>query len=173
MYTRVLLGNLSVEKIFLNKNKKLSGSHIDNLARQYLWRIAEDFGHGTGHGVGHFLNVHEGPHGISPRSTIPLQANMIVTNEPGYYLKDHFGIRIENILLIRQHINMKDFLYFENVTQVFYDTNLIDKSLLSKEMIDHINTYHDSIYRTLQKNLKIFKDEFDSLEYLKRKTKYI
>ena len=163
---------MSVEKILLNKNKKLSGSQIDNLARQYLWRVGEDYGHGTGHGVGHCLNVHEGPHGISPRSTIPLQKNMVVTNEPGYYLKDKFGIRIENILLIQQSKNLIDYLYFENVTQVYYEINLIDKTLLSVEMIDHINSYHQSIYNLHEKYLKNLSDDL-ALDHIKRKTQFI
>jgi Xaa-Pro aminopeptidase len=172
MYTRVLLGNLSIERLLLNKNKRISGSQIDILARQYLMQIGEDYGHGTGHGVGHFLNVHEGPHSISPRSNLNLQLNMIVTNEPGYYLKDNFGIRIENILLIQNYKNLRDCLYFQNVTQVNYEPNLIEKCLLSKDMIDHINSYHHSVYQTLEKYLKIAKDDM-ALDYLRRKTKYL
>jgi Xaa-Pro aminopeptidase len=103
MYTRILLGNLSIEKLLLNKNKKLTGANIDSIARQYLWQVGEDYGHGTGHGIGHFLNVHEGPQSISPRSTIPLQHGMVTSNEPGFYLKGNFGIRIENVLLTLQH----------------------------------------------------------------------
>ena len=93
MYTRVLLGNLSIEKLLLSKNKNLTGSHIDPIARQYLWSVGEDYGHGTGHGVGHFLNVHEGPQSISPKSNIPFQHGMVTSNEPGFYLKGKFGIR--------------------------------------------------------------------------------
>lgn len=88
-----------------------------------------NYGHGTGHGVGYFLNVHEGPHGLSKYSTVPYEPGMIVTNEPGYYLKDHFGIRIENVMLVEEKNG--EFWGLRNLTKCPYDRNLIKKSLLS------------------------------------------
>ncbi len=98
MYTRVLLGNLSLERCKFKKESNLSGSSFDPIARQFLWHESNDYLHGTGHGLGFFLNVHEGPQSISNKNTgeISLKQGMIVTNEPGFYLKNNFGIRIEN-----------------------------------------------------------------------------
>ena len=84
-YTRVLLGNLDIEKLRWPSKQQINGSNVDVLARRRLWEINEDFGHGTGHGVGSYLCVHEGPHGINLRTQVPFKAGMIVTDEPGYY----------------------------------------------------------------------------------------
>ena len=101
-YTRVLLGNLDLERLKWPENKKISGGHMDLLARQRLWSVGLDYGHGTGHGVGSYLNVHEGPQGISLNSQVELLSGMVVTDEPGFYQTGHFGIRIENELIIQK-----------------------------------------------------------------------
>lgn len=168
-YTRVLLGNLSLERLVMCAEKRPTGSHIDSVARQFLWQVGEDFGHGTGHGVGHFLNVHEGPHSISPASKVTLKHGMIVTNEPGFYLKNEFGIRVENILLVLEN---RGKLSFENVTRVNYEPNLIEKKLLSRDMREYINHYHHTLREHLLKSLSEFKDDL-AVDYLERKTKMI
>ena len=123
----MLLGNLDVERLKWPAGK-LHGGDIDVLARRHLWDKGLDYCHGTGHGVGHFLGVHEGPCAISKYNTTNFQTGMIVTDEPGYYEKDKFGIRIENMLLVQE----KDgFNWFENLTLCPYDRQLIDKSLLT------------------------------------------
>lgn len=172
MYTRVLLGNLSLEKLLINKNKKLTGANIDTIARQYLWRVGEDYGHGTGHGIGHFLNVHEGPQSISSKSSVPLKHGMVTSNEPGFYLKGKFGIRIENVLLTLQHKTKNDYYFFENVTRVCYEPSLLDKRLLSPEIIDDINLYHSNVWKSLIGILDSKKDEL-AINYLKKRTRPI
>jgi Xaa-Pro aminopeptidase len=97
----VLLGNLDLERLRWPANK-LTGADIDVLARRHLWKKGKDYLHGTGHGVGHFGGVHEGPVGISRMNRTSFQAGMIVTNEPGYYEAGKYGIRIENMLLVRE-----------------------------------------------------------------------
>jgi Xaa-Pro aminopeptidase len=164
MYTRVLLGNLAIERCIFQKQSEITGSHMDALARQYLWRVKCDYGHGTGHGVGYYLNVHEGPHAISLINDVPLVHGMAVTNEPGYYLKDNFGIRIENILIVKEE---DQYLGFENITFFPYDINLIEPSLLSEEDVKHINNYHAKVYQRISPYL--VKDML-ALNYLKRKT---
>ena len=99
IFTRVLKGHIAVANFKLKNNT--SGSIIDNQARKHLKKIGLDYAHGTGHGVGYFLNVHEGPHAISKKNKINFQAGMIVSNEPGYYEKNKFGIRIENLIYVK------------------------------------------------------------------------
>ena len=96
IFTRVLKGHIAVADFKIKKNT--SGSRIDIKARKYLNQIGLDYEHGTGHGVGYFLNVHEGPHAISKNNKINLEAGMVISNEPGYYEKNKFGIRIENLI---------------------------------------------------------------------------
>ena len=103
IFTRVLKGHIAVAGFKLKKNT--CGSIIDNKARRYLKQIGLDYAHGTGHGVGYFLNVHEGPHAISKNNNISFQEGMIVSNEPGYYEKNKFGIRIENLIYVKKRIS--------------------------------------------------------------------
>ncbi|KAI9188683.1 hypothetical protein H9P43_000104 [Blastocladiella emersonii ATCC 22665] len=152
--TRVLQGHLALTRAVFPKGT--SGFVVDAYARGPLWSSGLDFRHGTGHGVGHFLNVHEGPHSISPRPgslDVALAPGMIVTNEPGYYHDDGadghagFGIRIENVLAVVEAKTPHNFggvgyLTFENVTVVPYDKALIAVELLSPEEIKHIDAYH-------------------------------
>ena len=100
IFTRVLKGHIAVASYKIKKNT--SGSKIDHQARKYLKQIKLDYAHGTGHGVGYYLNVHEGPHAISKNNTINLKDGMVVSNEPGYYEKNNFGIRIENLIYVNK-----------------------------------------------------------------------
>jgi len=105
-----------------------------------------DYAHGTGHGVGFFSNVHEGPQSITKINTVKLEKGMIVSNEPGYYKKGHYGIRIENLVYIKK-INKK--LYFENLTLAPIEQNLINFKLLNNKEKKYLNEYHKKIYMTL------------------------
>jgi len=166
-YTRVLLGNLDVERVVIPNDGSHGGADIDILARRHLWEAGLDYGHGTGHGVGHFLNVHEGPHGISKYRTQAFEEGMIVTNEPGYYKEGGFGIRIENILVVEKRGD-GTFLGFRNVTIVPYERKLINLDLLSDSDIEYIDRYHKRVYDTLA---HIYKETHDniSLNYLSEK----
>jgi Xaa-Pro aminopeptidase len=171
MYTRVLLGNLSIERSKILKRWNYNGGNIDALARQYLWQVGSEYLHGTGHGVGYFLNVHEGPHGIGVYTPNPsLTPGMIVTNEPGYYLKDQFGIRIENMLVVTEFGDSNQFIAFENLTIVPYERNLLDFKLLSDDFIDYINQYHKDVYEKLS---PLLRDNQLAIEYLFKKTEKI
>lgn len=167
MYTRVLLGNLSIQRSSVMKRWNLTGSNIDALARHYLWQVNADYLHGTGHGVGYFLNVHEGPHGIGnyPNNP-PLAHGMVVTNEPGYYLKGEFGIRIENMLVVIESED-KTSLCMENITIVPYERNLLDYSLLSDDYIKFIDDFHKEVKDKLT---PFVKNDPLALKYLEEKT---
>ena len=104
IFTRVLKGHIAVTSYRLKK--ETSGSDLDIAARKYLKLVNLDYAHGTGHGVGYFLNVHEGPHSISKNNKIPLCEGIVVSNEPGYYEKNKFGIRIENLIFIKRKIKI-------------------------------------------------------------------
>ena len=130
-----------------------TGTNLDILARQFLWNVGIDYKCGTGHGVGHILNVHEGPHGIrfqyNPQR---LEVGMIVTNEPGIYIEGSHGIRIENELLVKeayQTVHGK-FLEFETITYAPIDLRGIEKGLLTKEEREQLNNYHKEVYRKLR-----------------------
>ena len=125
------------------------GSHIDQIARKSLKKIKLDYPHGTGHGVGYFLNVHEGPQSFSKKNRINLKPGMIISNEQGYYKERHFGIRIENLIYIKKN-------KFEELTMAPIEKNLIKKKLLSKKEIDWINKYHVKVKKNLSRfmNLK-------------------
>ena len=118
---------------------------LDILARQYLWQNGKNYGHGTGHGVGYFLNVHEGPCYISPRfNHFPLEEGMILSNEPGFYLENEYGIRIENLILVKKSQN-NGFLEFETITLVPIDLNLVDFDLLNDAEKNWLKNYHQRI----------------------------
>ena len=159
MYTRVLLGNLSLERLIFKKGKKLKD--LDAVPRSYLYMVAEDYQHGTSHGVGHFLNVHEGPYGL------PLSPGNIITDEPGYYEKDNFGIRIENEVLVVVKDKEKNLLGFENLTFIPYERNLIDMDLISNDFKKYIDNFHKQCWDKLS---PLLKDDQKALDYLKRKT---
>ena len=130
-----------------------TGTNLDILARQFLWNAGIDYKCGTGHGVGHILNVHEGPHGIrfqyNPQR---LEVGMIVTNEPGAYIEGSHGIRIENELLVKEACETEhgQFLEFETITYAPIDLDGIVKSLLTKEEKEQLNTYHKEVYEKLK-----------------------
>ena len=149
IFTRVLKGHIAVVKS--NLNKYSSGNLIDIRARKFLKEINLDYQHGTGHGVGFFLNVHEGPQGISKFNKIKLLEGMILSNEPGYYKKDKYGIRIENLIYIKKNRNK---LYFENLTLAPIDKDLINFDLLTNDEKSYLWKYHLDIYTKLHKFLK-------------------
>ncbi|KAI9444117.1 Creatinase/aminopeptidase [Lactarius indigo] len=150
-FTRVLQGHIAIDTaIFPNGT---SGAY-DTWARRYLWRDGLDYRHGTGHGVGHFLNVHEGPQGIGTRiayNSTPLKPGMTVSNEPGYYADGEYGIRIENVVIVREaqtpnNFGDKGFLGFEHVTMVPMGRNLIDVPLLSADERGWVDAYHKEVW---------------------------
>ena len=146
IFTRVLKGHINVANYKIKKNT--CGSEIDYIARKPLKDINLDYAHGTGHGVGYFLNVHEGPHAISKGNKIKLKKGMIVSNEPGYYESGKFGIRIENLITIKK---AKNFHKFKNLTLAPIDKSLIKKDLLNKNEVQWLNNYHLEVYKKLKK----------------------
>ncbi|MFL2896720.1 MAG: M24 family metallopeptidase [Candidatus Pelagibacter sp.] len=147
-FTRVLKGHISVINANLNKFK--TGEKIDINARKYLKKINLDYSHGTGHGVGFYLNVHEGPQSISKFNQITLKPGMVLSNEPGYYEENKFGIRIENLIYIKK---IKKNIFFENLTFAPIDVDLIDFKLLSKNEKNYLINYHSQTYNKLSKYL--------------------
>ena len=145
IFTRVLKGHIAVSNFNLKKNT--SGSNIDSMARKYLKQIGLDYSHGTGHGVGYFLNVHEGPHAIASNNKIKIKEGMIFSNEPGYYEKNKFGIRIENLIYVESRKNK---LYFENLTMAPIDKDLIDYHMLNKSEKLWLNNYHKKVFQNLK-----------------------
>ncbi len=144
-YTRVLQGMIAISRIRFPKG--VGGQHLDALARAPLWLAGQDYDHGTGHGVGSYLSVHEGPQGISRRSDVALEPGMILSNEPGYYKEDAFGIRIENLIVVVEaeplpEGDARDMHCFETLTYVPLDRRLIDLTLLSPAERDWIDRYH-------------------------------
>ena len=140
-----------------------TGTNLDILARQFLWNVGIDYKCGTGHGVGHILNVHEGPHGIrfqyNPQR---LEVGMIVTNEPGAYIEGSHGIRIENELLVKEACETEhgQFLEFETITYAPIDLDGIVKTLLTKEEKQQLNEYHSEVYKKLSPYLNKKEKEF-------------
>ncbi|MEO0358192.1 MAG: M24 family metallopeptidase, partial [Pseudomonadota bacterium] len=161
-FTRVLKGMITLS--MLRFPTGLSGRDIDALARAPLWAAGQDFDHGTGHGVGSFLCVHEGPQRISRASTVPLQPGMIVSNEPGYYRAGAFGIRLENLIVVQKAPALaggdtRDMLHFETLTTVPIDRRLIDHTLMTQPEIDWLNAYHAKIGRDFSGHLTSQKAE--------------
>jgi Xaa-Pro aminopeptidase len=148
IFTKILKGHIAVALTNLNKDN--TGKKIDLRARRYLKKDGLDYAHGTGHGVGFFLNVHEGPQSISKYNTIKIEKGMVLSNEPGFYQKNHFGIRIENLLYVNQK-NKK--VFFENLTMAPIDKDLINYALLDKIEEDYLFKYHLSIYAEFSKYL--------------------
>ncbi len=148
IFTQVLKGHIAV--VSSNLNKARYGKTIDVKARKYLKKSKLDYEHGTGHGVGFFSNVHEGPQAISKYNKIKLQEGMILSNEPGYYQKGKFGIRIENLIYVKK---FKKRLFFENLTLAPIDKDLINYELLSKSEKNYLFKYHLLVYSKLSKYL--------------------
>ena len=142
-FTRVLRGHIAIARAVFPDGT--TGAQLDTLARQFLWQAGIDFEHGTGHGVGSYLSVHEGPARISKLGTTPLKRGMILSNEPGYYKTDAYGIRIENLeLVIATEIAgaEKPMNAFETLTLAPIDRRLIDVQMLNQAERDWLNAYH-------------------------------
>ena len=152
IFTKVLKGHIGVATYKLKKNT--TGKKLDIVARSALKKAGLDYAHGTGHGVGYFLNVHEGPQAISKSNNIKLEEGMILSNEPGYYETNKFGIRLENLVFIKKY---KKKLRFENLTFAPIEKDLINFKLLNKKEKKYLNEYHKKIYMILSSYLN--KDE--------------
>ena len=142
-YTLVLKGIINLSTLIFPR--KTCGSQIDALARQFLWSYHLDYPHATGHGVGNYLSVHEGPNGINKFNNQELEPNMVVTIEPGYYIAQEYGIRIENIVVVKTVENNPNFLQLETMTLSPIAYNLIDKNLLTKREKKWLLHYHQKI----------------------------
>ena len=152
IFTKVLKGHIAVATTDINKDN--IGKKIDNRARKFLKESNLDYAHGTGHGVGFFLNVHEGPQSISKINKVKIKQGMILSNEPGYYKKNNYGIRIENLV----YVNKKNkSLFFENLTMVPIEKDLINYDLLTPSEKNYLFRYHLNVYSKISKYLK--KDE--------------
>ena len=148
IFTKVLKGHIAVATYNLNKNN--TGQRIDIEARKFLKKDGLDYMHGTGHGVGFFSNVHEGPQSISKFSKLKFQPGMVLSNEPGYYKEGKFGIRIENLLFIKKE---KSRIFFENLTLAPIEKELINFKLLNKKERNYLFNYHLTVYSKLSKYL--------------------
>jgi len=147
-YTRVLKGTIGIATARFPRGT--SGAQLDTLARQHLWQAGVTYNHGTGHGVGAFLSVHEGPIGISPRYTTPLEPGMIISDEPGYYKAGAYGIRIENlVMVVESSVGDGKYLEFETLTLAPIDTRPIDLGLLTPGECDWLNAYHARVFKTI------------------------
>ncbi|KAI5806544.1 putative Xaa-Pro aminopeptidase P [Peziza echinospora] len=172
-YTLVLKGHIALSKAVFPKGT--NGMALDTLARQFLWSEGLDYRHGTGHGVGSFLNVHEGPIGIGTRpqyAEIPLAIGNVISNEPGYYEDGSFGIRIENVVMVKEaetehHFGVNPYLTFEHVTMVPMCRKLTDVSLLTSVEKKWLNDYHAEV---LAKTKSYFDEGSQALKWLERET---
>jgi Xaa-Pro aminopeptidase len=168
-FTLVLKGHIALGKAIFPKGT--SGMQLDPLARQFLWQHGMDYDHGTGHGVGHFLNVHEGPQGIGKKgSSVPLEIGMVLSNEPGYYETDTFGFRCENLVLVKsiESSGNLETMGFEDLTMVPFDKNLLDLSLMNNSEIEWLNEYHQNVWNKISPFLN-----GEDLKWLKIQTEKI
>ncbi|KAG8384054.1 hypothetical protein BUALT_Bualt04G0078100 [Buddleja alternifolia] len=173
-YTGVLKGHIGLGNARFPNGT--TGNTLDILARLPLWKYGLDYRHGTGHGIGSYLNVHEGPHQISFRPAarnVPLQPSMTVTDEPGYYEDGSFGIRLENVLIVKEadtkfNFGDKGYLSFEHITWAPYQTKLMEVSLLVPEEIEWLNKYHSRCREILAPYLNA-----SEMEWLKEATEPI
>jgi Xaa-Pro aminopeptidase len=142
--TRVMKGHIAIATLVFPRG--VGGAHLDAFARRSLWQVGLDYDHGTGHGVGSYLSVHEGPVSLSRLARpVPVEAGMILSNEPGYYLPDAYGIRLENLLLVQPAelaLASKPFLRFETLTLAPFDRRLLDPALLDAAELAWLNAYH-------------------------------
>jgi Xaa-Pro aminopeptidase len=146
-YTRVLKGMIAISTARFPRGT--TGAQIDILARQFLWQDGVTYNHGTGHGVGAFLGVHEGPVGISVRYTTPFEAGNILSNEPGYYKAGEYGIRIENLIVVKDAEAYPGYFEFETLTLAPIDTRLIDLALLTDAERDWLNAFHARVWNEI------------------------
>lgn len=151
-YTRVLKGMIAVSTARFPKGT--SGAQLDVLARQFLWADGITYNHGTGHGVGAYLGVHEGPVGISSRYTLPLEAGNVLSNEPGYYKTGEYGIRIENLIVVQEAEAFPGYLEFETLTLAPIDTRLIELSLLTEAERHWLNQFHSRVWKEIGPQVK-------------------
>ncbi len=152
-FTRVLKGHIALATARFPKGT--TGSALDALARRPLWDAGLDYDHGTGHGVGSYLSVHEGPQRISKMpNRVALEPGMIISNEPGYYKEGEFGIRIENLVTVRECADFPGMLEFETLTLAPIDLNAIEKSLLSVDEIAWLNAYHARVREVIAPQLE-------------------
>ena len=150
IFTKVLKGHIAVATTNLNKDN--IGKKIDKRARKFLQKSNLDYSHGTGHGVGFFLNVHEGPQSISKINTVKIKEGMILSNEPGYYKKNEFGIRIENLIYVKKE---KKKTFFENLTLAPIEKDLINFNLLTIFEKNYLFKYHLEVYSKISKYLNL------------------
>lgn len=149
-YTRVLQGLIAISR--MRWPRGLAGRDLDPIARYNLWLAGQDFDHGTGHGVGAFLSVHEGPQRLSRINEVPFETGMILSNEPGYYREGAFGIRLENLIVVQEAAklgDLRDQLAFETLTFVPFDRRLILTDRLSPEERDWLDAYHAEVLAKL------------------------
>jgi Xaa-Pro aminopeptidase len=172
-YTRVLQGHIGIDTIIFPNGT--TGYQVDCVARKPLWEVGLDYLHGTGHGVGHFLNVHEGPQGFGSRpayNTTPLKPGMIVTNEPGFYLDGQFGIRIESMVIIVKkdlpnNFANKDYYGCERITFFPIQTKCCKKEIMTQKEIDWVNQYNKECWEKIS---PLIQDDQLALDWLKRET---
>ncbi|MGB1736561.1 MAG: M24B family metallopeptidase, partial [Pseudomonadales bacterium] len=151
MFTRVLKGHIALARAQFPHG--VGGNQLDILARQFLWEIGKDYDHGTGHGVGCYLSVHEGPQriGKTPGPTPALRPGMVVSNEPGYYEPNAYGIRCENLVVVVE--NDHGMLSFESLTLAPFDRRLIERSLLTDSERQWLDDYHALVFQSLSEHL--------------------
>ena len=168
-FTLVLKGHIAIDQVRFPKGTR--GIDLDVLARHALWLNGKDYAHGTGHGVGSYMNVHEGPQGIHRRAMEVLQPGMIISNEPGYYVEGSHGIRIENLVVVSELQDTGGNIEthtFENITWAPIDKRLIDVSLLSDNEKNWLNHYHEQVFEKLSPHL-----DNDVLDWLNTATRQI
>jgi len=172
--TRVLAGHIALSSAVFPEG--VAGTHLDTLARCALWQAGLDYDHGTGHGVGSYLSVHEGPAGISRAAKpVPLAPGMILSNEPGYYLPGAYGIRLENLELVQKLAfpgSTRTFLCFETLTLAPFDRALIDPALLTPDALGWLNAYHSRVWAEIAPVLTEPSDD-SVLDWLRRATAQI
>lgn len=151
-YTYVLKGHIALARARFPRGTR--GNQLDALAKQYMWEAGITFGHGTGHGVGHFLGCHEGPQNVrTDNNPTALEVGHIISDEPGIYRTDKWGIRTENLITViptkrtKETTTEDEWLAFETLTLCFYDTSLIEMSLMTEDEIDWLNAYHVRVYK--------------------------
>ncbi len=169
-YTRVLKGHIALATAIFPEGT--TGAHLDVLARQFLWEVGADYDHGTGHGIGAYLCVHEGPQSISKRSmATPLMAGMVCSNEPGYYQEGAYGIRIENVVVVTKKDlphSKRAMLGFDTVTLVPIETSLVNRAMLTERERAWLNAYHARVYAEIAPQVSA-----DVSAWLKRKCENI
>lgn len=146
-FTRVLKGMIAISTARFPKGT--SGAQIDVLARQFLWQAGITYSHGTGHGVGAYLGVHEGPVGISPRYNTAIEPGMVLSNEPGFYKAGEYGIRIENLIRAKESEVAEGYLDFETLTLTPIDARLVEVTLLTPGERDWLNAYHMRVWKEI------------------------